>query len=118
MPRKPASSPTGSSSGAMPAPKRSCERAQGAVEAGALAVELVDEDQAGQAQLGGEVPDRLGLGLDALHRAHHDDGQVDDRQRGADLAEEVGVPGGVDDVELDVAERCTGPWPATATCGA
>ena len=102
----------------MPGAEALLELGEGAVEAGPLAVELVDEHQAGQAQLGGQVPGCLGLGLDALHRAHHDDDQVDDRAGGPDLAEEVGVARGVDDVELDVAEHARAPWRATATCGA
>ncbi len=89
----------------MPAPKRVLERAQGSVEAGPLAVELVDEHETGQAELGCQVPDRFGLRFDALDRAHHDDSEVDDRQRRSHLAEEVGVAGRVDDVELDVAQR-------------
>ena len=102
----------------MPAPKRSCERAEGAVEAGPLAVELVDEHQARQAELGGPGPGRLGLGLDALHGAHDDDGEVDHRAGGPHLTEEVGVAGGVDDVDLDVADDERGHGAATATCGA
>ena len=76
MPRKPASSPMGSSRGATPAPKLVPELVEGAVEAGPLPVELVDEEHPGQAQLGGQPPDDLGLDLDALDRADHEHGQV------------------------------------------
>ena len=64
---------------------------EGALEAGPLAVELVDEDHPGHAELGGLTPHRLGLHLHAVHRAHHEHREVDDAEGGADVAEEVGV---------------------------
>ena len=81
---------------------------QGAVEAGLVAVQLVDEHQAGEAQLAGQGPGGLGLRLDPLHRAHHHDHQVDDGARRPHLAEEVGIPRGVDDVELDPVDLARG----------
>ena len=76
------------------------ELVERALEAGALAVELVDEDHPRHAEPGGLAPDRLGLHLDAVDRAHHEHGQVDDPQRGPHVAEEVGVAGRVDQVDL------------------
>ena len=81
----------GSSSGATPAPNAVPELVERALEVGPLPVELVDEDHAGQAELGGHPPDRLGLHLDALDRADHEHGQVGDPERGVDVADEVGV---------------------------
>ena len=69
------------------------------VEVGPLLVLLVDEDHAGHAQLGAAPPQHLGLDLDPLDGAHHEDGQVGDRQRRLHLRHEVGVAGGVDDVD-------------------
>ena len=108
MPRNPASSPTGSSKGAMPGPEALAELGQGPVEAGTLAVQLVDEHEAGEPELGGQLPGGLGLGLDALDGAHHEDHEVGHRAGGPDLAEEVGVARGVDDVELHVAHGARG----------
>ena len=64
---------------------------EGALEAGPLAVELVDEDHPGHAEPGGLAPHRLGLHLHAVDRAHHEHRQVDDAQRRPHVAEEVGV---------------------------
>ena len=69
-------------------------------EAGSLPVELVDEDHPRHAEPGGQPPDRLGLHLHSIDRAHHEHGQVDDLQRRGDVAQEVGIPGGVDEVHL------------------
>ena len=94
--------------GGDPGSEAVAQRAQGAVEAGPLPVELVDEHQSGQAHLGGQIPGGLGLGFDALDGAHDHDGQVHHRGGRPDLAEEVGVARGVDDVQLDVAEQARG----------
>ena len=88
----------GGDAGAEPIP----QLVEGAVEAGPLPVELVDEHHAGHAQLGGQLPHDLGLDLDALDRAHHEHRQVGDPQRGGHVADEVGVAGGVDEVDLVV----------------
>jgi hypothetical protein len=99
MPRNPASWPMGSSRGAMPVP----QLGERGVEAGPLPVELVHEHHAGHAQLGRQRPRLLGLDLDAVHRAHHEHGQVRDAQGGRNVAHEVGVAGCVDEVDLVVA---------------
>ena len=44
--------------------------------------------------------DRLGLHLDAVDRADHEHGEVGHPQRGLHVADEVGVAGGVDQVDL------------------
>ena len=67
------------------------ELRQHAVEVGARLVLLVDEDEPGDAGGGALAPGRLGADLDAVDGADHDDGQVGDRQRGVDVADEVGV---------------------------
>ena len=66
---------------------------QGALEGSPLPVELVDEDETGETQVGGHLPHVGGLHLDALDRADHEDGQVGDGQGGGRLLGEVGVPG-------------------------
>ena len=76
------------------------ELVERALEAGALAVELVDEDHPRHAEPAGLAPDRLGLHLDAVDRAHHEHREVDDPQRGPHVAEEVGVARRVDQVDL------------------
>ncbi len=43
--------------------------------------------------------DGLGLHADALHAVHHHQGSVSDTQGCSDLAGEVDVPGGVDEVD-------------------
>ncbi len=71
-----------------------------AVEGGALLVELVDEDHPGDPHLLGETPHPLGAHLDAVDGAHHEDGEIDHAERSVDVADEVGVAGGVDEVDL------------------
>ncbi len=78
---------------------------QRAVEVGPLPVELVDDDHPRHAEAGGRPPGILGLGLHAVGRAHDDDGQVDVGQGGDHLAGEVGVAGGVDQVDLHPVDR-------------
>ena len=85
-------------------PELVAELVEGAVEAGPLPVELVDEEHAGQAPLGGQPPGRLGLDLDTLHRADHDHGQVGHVEGGLEVGDEVGVAGGVEEVDLVALE--------------
>ena len=77
---------------------------EGPVERRPLAVELVHEDRAGDPTLVGEPPGDLGLHLDALDGGHHEHGEVGDPQRGGDVADEVGVARGVDQVDLVAVE--------------
>ena len=71
-----------------------------ALEGRSLAVELVEVDHPRGADLGGQAPRRLGLHFDAFDGAHDEDGQVGYPQRGVQVADEVGVPGDVEDVDL------------------
>ena len=91
MPRNSASAPIGQLERRHAGAEPVAQLVERALEAGALAVELVDEDHPRHAEPAGLAPDRLGLHLDAVDRAHHEHGEVDDPQRGAHVAEEVGV---------------------------
>ena len=100
-PRKSASAPIGSWTAPTRWPNVGVERGHDGVEVGVLLVHAVDEDGAGDAHLAGDLPEALGLDL------RTGDG-VDDEQRhlgglhaGDRVADEVGVAGGVDDVDLD-----------------
>ena len=66
-------------------------------------VQLVDEADARDVVVVGLVPDRLRLGLHALHAVEDHDGAVEHAQRPLDLRGEVHVPRGVDEVQLAVA---------------
>jgi len=70
------------------------------VEVGPLLVLLVDEHQARDAGGGAPGPGRLRAHLDAVDGAHHEHGEVGDGQGGVDVTAEVGVAGGVDQVDL------------------
>ena len=71
-----------------------------ALERRSLAVELVQVDHAGHTDFGGQAPGGLGLHLDALHSADDEHGQVGDTQRGVQVADEVGIAGDVEHVDL------------------
>jgi hypothetical protein len=96
MPLKPFSLPIGNWMGPMALPKAARAESRGAVEVGVLAVHLVDEEEAGEAALLGEAPGLLGADLDAGGGVDEDDGGVGDAEGGFDLAQEVGVAGGVE----------------------
>ena len=68
-----------------------------------LAVDLVDDDDRGQSQFQGLEQDGAGLGKRPLGGVDEQHDPVDHAQRAFDLAAEIGVPGRVDDVDLDVA---------------
>ncbi len=70
-----------------------------AVEVGADAVQLVDEDDAGNFGFVGVAPVGLRLGLDAAGSAEYADAAVEYLQRAIDLDREIHVSRGVDDVE-------------------
>ena len=97
-------------------PEAVAQLVEGPLEVGPLPVELVDEHHAGDAELGRQPPDRLGLHLDALDRADHEHGEVGDPQRGVDVADEVGVAGRVDQVDLVALPLERAPPRATARC--
>ena len=71
------------------------DHADAALEVGAGAVHLVDEDEAGNVVLVGLAPDRLGLRLDAGDGIEDDHATVEHAQRALDL-----------DREVDVARAC------------
>ena len=65
-------------------------------------VELVHEHGAGELGLLGHSPRHLGLHLDAFDGRHDEHGEVGGAQGSGNVAHEVGVPGGVEDVHLVV----------------
>ena len=100
-PRKSCSSPMGRYRGGQALPKAAWMASRRAGERGPVAVELVDEEGPGQAQLLGHGPDDLGLGLDPLDPRDHEQHPVGGRQGRAHVADEVGVAGGVQQVDLE-----------------
>ena len=71
-----------------------------AVVVGASVVELGDHDDAGHADLGALAPQLLGRLVDALVGRDHEQRAVGGAQAGAQLTDEVGVAGGVEQVDL------------------
>ncbi len=69
------------------------------LDAGVGAVDLVDAQDDGQVGRQRLAQDEPGLRQRALARVDEEDDPVDHRQAALDLAAEVGVPGGVDDVD-------------------
>ena len=65
------------------------QRVERGEEVGALAVEHVDEDEAGQALVVGAAPEPLGVDLDPRRRVDHDDRGVGDAQRGDRVGDEA-----------------------------
>ena len=70
------------------------------VRTGVLAVDLVDDDDHLRAALHRLLQDELGLRLRAVVGVHDEQHAVDHAQDALDLAAEVGVAGGVDDVDV------------------
>ncbi len=68
---------------------------------GAGAVDLVDDDHDGQARRDGVLQHEARLGHGTLERVDEQKRAVGHAQHALDLAAEVGVAGGVDDVDLD-----------------
>jgi hypothetical protein len=75
------------------------DRLERAAEVGPLAVHPVDEDQAGQPVLLGELRDLLRLDLDAGDRVHDQHRPLDHAEAGPRLGDEVAVSRHVDEVE-------------------
>ena len=65
------------------------------------AVDLVDDDDDGEAELEALAEDEARLRQRALGGVDEQERAVGHQQRALDLAAEVGVAGGVDDVDLD-----------------
>ena len=95
-----ASSPIGSCSGATPAPNLSLSWSRVRANDARSRSSLLTKIAAREPELVGHAPHDLGLHLDALDRGHHEHREVGGTQRGGDVADEVGVPGGVDHVDL------------------
>ena len=72
------------------------------------AVNLVDDDDDGQVGLEGLTQHEAGLRERALGGVNHEDDAVHHRQAALDLAAEVGVTGGVDDVDDDAVLEAQG----------
>ena len=70
------------------------------VELGVLAIEAVDQDHAGQAALLGDLPDAVGAHLGPGDGIDDDEGEVGGAHTANHLGDEVGVAGGVDEVDL------------------
>ena len=83
-------------------PNAARAEASARAEVGVLAVHLVDEDHARDTALLGQPPGLLGADLDAGRGVDDDDGRVGHAQGGLHVADEVGVAGRVDDVDLGV----------------
>ena len=75
---------------------------QHVVEVGAGTVHLVHEAHAGNAVLGGLAPYGFRLGLHAGHTAEYHDGAVKHAEGTFHFSGEVNVPGGVNNVQLEV----------------
>ena len=73
-----------------------------AEEVGALAVEHVHEDEAGELVLVGALPHAHRVHLDAHHRGDDDQGAFDDAKRGERVGLEARVARAVDEVDLAV----------------
>ena len=82
-------------------PERRHELIERVLERRALAIQLVHEDRAGQPRFHRELPRRFRLHLDAVDRRDDDDHRIDRSDRGSEIADEVGVAGCVQDVDLD-----------------
>ncbi len=80
------------------------ELAQDAVVTGATAVDLVDEDERGDAEAAQRAHEHAGLRLHALHGGHHQDGAVQHAQHPLHLGDEVGMARRVDQVDRGVAD--------------
>ena len=102
MPLNCASEPMGSSKGAMPEPNTLPQLVKSALEVSPLAVELVDEHEPRDAEVGSQPPGLLCLHLDAFDGADDEHSEVGHRKPSLDLSDKVGIPRRVDDVDLAV----------------
>ncbi|GIW10783.1 MAG: hypothetical protein KatS3mg061_1840 [Dehalococcoidia bacterium] len=71
-----------------------------ACEVGIFAVQLVDEEEAGQVRRLGHLPVQLSANLDPRDRVDDEDGGIRHPQRFAHFAHEVGVAGCIEEVDL------------------
>ena len=80
------------------------QRIEGALQAGVVPIHLVDHHHPRQIVLVRITPDQLGADLNARDRIGHHQCTVDHPQRVLDLAHQVEIAGGVDDVDLVPAQ--------------
>ncbi len=84
------------------------QRVERAVQAGPIAIETAQRDDARQPEAGRFGPHLFGLHFDAVHGVHHDQGRLGDVQRGAGIAEEVGEAWRIDEVDLGLLPLAVG----------
>ena len=99
-PRTSCSEPIGISVATTCVAEGALERLQGPEEVGPLAVEHVDEDEAGKAFAVSALPEPLGVDLDAHHRVHDNHRGIDHPKRRDRVGDEARLPGRVDQVDL------------------
>ena len=75
---------------------------------GARVVELADHDAARHTDALALVPQSAGRAVDALAGGDHEQRAVGGAKAGAQLADEVGIAGSVEQVDLDVAATMIG----------
>ena len=84
------------------------------VEVGARLVELGDDDGPRHADRGALLPEQPGRAVDPVDRGHDEQRGVGGPQPGAQVTDEVGVAGGVEQVDLD-ARACSSGARASET---
>ena len=99
-PLKSLSAPMGSWIGNGGAAEVSLDAFQGALEVGAFAVELVDDDGARQLEIFGEAPHLFGLRFDAGHAVHQHQRGVGGDQGGARVVNKDVEAGRIEEVDL------------------
>ena len=92
----------GDSDGAEAAAEAGVQQRHGGIEVGPFAVNVVDVHGAGQAHVLGLAPQLRGHDLGAVHSVHHEQGHFRSLHGGQGVADEVGMAGGVQHVDLVV----------------
>ncbi len=82
-------------------PEGRLQGGDGGREVGALAVEHVAEQHAGQTTVGGAAPQALGLDFDPEHRVDDHERGLDDLERGDGVGEKARVARRIDEVERE-----------------
>ncbi len=82
------------------APEHAAQRLHGSLEARTLAIEPVEDDDSRYAELLGRRPHLFGRNLRARNGIDHDERRVCNPKRRARVAQEIGDPRSVDDVDL------------------
>ncbi len=93
--------PTGRYSGATESPNASRHAAQGLLEVAPLVVDLRNDHGAGHPDRGALIPQHPGQAVHALGGGDGEERRVRRAQPGPQVAGEVGVPGGIQQVHLD-----------------